>query len=63
MNEWRAELSGFLKQIQAHQQANENSLIQGVKVLELAYKALSLDLQQSSLEKARLLRIVQSNCT
>ena len=63
MNEWREEQSGFFHQIQAHQQANENYLIQGSKLLELANKAHSLYLQQSSREKARLLRIVQSNCT
>ena len=37
--------------------------IQGTKLLELANKAHSLYLQQSSGEKARLLRTVQSNCT
>ena len=34
-----------------------------VKLLELANKAYSLYLQQPSYEKARLLRIVQSNCS
>jgi hypothetical protein len=63
MNEWREEQSGFLHQIQAHQQANENYLIQGSKLLELANEAHSLYLQQSSHQKAHLLRIVQSNCT
>ena len=63
MNVWREEQSGFLNQIQAHQQANESFLIQGNKLLELANKAHSLYLQQSSREKARLFRIVQSTCT
>ena len=63
MNEWREEQSGFLNQIQAQQQANESYLIQGNKLLELANKAHSLYLKQSSHQKARLLRIVQSNCT
>ena len=63
MNEWREEQSGFLHQIQAHQQANENYLIQGSKLLELANKAHSLYLKQSSREKAHLWHIVQSNCT
>jgi hypothetical protein len=58
MNEWREEQSGFLHQIQAHQQANENYLIQGSKLLELANKAHSLYLQQSSHQKARLLQNV-----
>ena len=63
MNEWREEQSGFLNQIQVHQKANESYFMQGSKLLELANKAHSLYLQQPSREKARLLRIVQSNCT
>ena len=63
MNGWREEQSGFLNQIQVHQKANESYFIQGSKLLELANKAHSLYLQQTSHQKARLLRIVQSNCT
>jgi site-specific DNA recombinase len=40
MNEWREEQSKILSQIQAHQTANRNYLEEGVRVLELANKAL-----------------------
>jgi site-specific DNA recombinase len=62
MNEWREEQSKILKQIRAHQTANHNYLEEGIRVLELANKAYSLYLRQPPHEKARLLKIVQSNC-
>jgi hypothetical protein len=63
MNEWREEQSKILSQTQAHQTANHNYLEEGIRILELANKAYSLYLRQPAHEKARLLKIVQSNCT
>jgi site-specific DNA recombinase len=63
MNEWREEESKILSQIQAHQTANHNYLEEGIRLLELANKAYFLYLRQPAHEKARLLKIVQSNCT
>jgi hypothetical protein len=63
MNDWREEQSKILSQIRAHQTANHNYLEEGIHVLELANKAYSLYLRQPTHEKARLLKIVQSNCT
>jgi hypothetical protein len=62
MNEWREEQSKILSQIRAHQTANHNYLEEGIRILELANKAYSLYLRQPTHEKARLLKIVQSNC-
>jgi site-specific DNA recombinase len=62
MNEWREEQSKILSQIRAHQTANHNYLEEGIRLLELANKAYSLYLRQPAHEKARLLKIVQSNC-
>jgi site-specific DNA recombinase len=62
MNEWREEQSKILSQIQAHQTANHNYLEEGIRLLELANKAYFLYLRQPAHEKARLLKIVQSNC-
>jgi site-specific DNA recombinase len=62
MNEWREEQSKILSQIRAHQTANHNHLEEGIHLLELANKAYSLNLRQPAREKARLLKIVQSNC-
>jgi hypothetical protein len=52
----------ILGQIRTHQTANHNYLEEGIRLLELANKAYSLYLRQPALEKARLLKIAQSNC-
>ena len=62
MNEWREEQNKILSQTRAHQTANHNYLEEGIRLLELADKAYSLYLKQPAHEKARLLKIVQSNC-
>jgi site-specific DNA recombinase len=62
MKEWREEQSKILSQIRAHQTANHNYLEEGIRLLELANKAYFLYLRQPAHEKARLLKIVQSNC-
>jgi hypothetical protein len=58
----REEQSKILSQIRAHQAANHNYLEEGIRLLEFANKAYSLYLRQAAHEKARLLKIVQSNC-
>jgi site-specific DNA recombinase len=62
VNEWREAQSKILSQIRAHQTANDNYLEEGIRLLELANKAYSLYLRQSTHEKAPLLKSVQSNC-
>jgi len=62
IGEWREEQSEVLAQIRSHHGANRNYLEEGVKLLELANKAYSLYRSQPAHEKARLLRLVQSNC-
>ncbi len=57
------EQTGVLAQIRNHQSANQNYLEEGVGILELAKRAYSLYQNQPAHEKARLLKIVQSNCT
>jgi hypothetical protein len=52
-----------MAKIKAHQKANQNYLEEGIKILELANKAYSLYQRQNSYEKARLLKIIQSNST
>jgi site-specific DNA recombinase len=63
MNEWREEQSKILSQIRGHQTANHNYLEEGIRLVELANKAYFLYVRQPAHEKARLLKIVQSNCT
>ena len=62
IGEWRDEQENILSQIRNHQAANQNYLEEGVRLLELANKAYSLYQNQSAPEKARLLKVIQSNC-
>ncbi len=48
--------------MKAHQGANKNYLEDGVRILELANKAYSQYVRQNTHEKARLLKILLSNC-
>ena len=63
IEESREEQTSILAQIRSHQEANQNYLQEGIELLELANKAHSLYQSQPAHEKARLLKIVQSNCT
>ncbi len=63
MNEWREEQNQIMAKIRNHQNANQNYLEEGIKILELANKAYSLYQKQNPHQKARLLKIVQSNST
>lgn len=58
---WRAEQSDILGAIQTHQNANQNYIIEGIKLLELAQNAYKLFIQQDPIEKRRLLNFLVSN--
>jgi site-specific DNA recombinase len=58
---FRKEQSDLLRQIEKHQQANQAYLDEGVRLLELAQKAVVLYEKQDMLEKRRLLDFVCSN--
>ena len=62
IQEWRDEQQQIRVQLCGHQVANESYVEDGLKILELANKAYSLYCDQPATEKARLLKIVQSNC-
>lgn len=59
---WVAELNSVARRIQLLETANRNYYEQGVSFLELAQGAYSLYLSQSVEEKAKLLRLILSNC-
>ena len=61
--EWREEEQCLLASIGELNEAKPERLLDVVRILELANKAHFLYLRQSSAEKAKLLRIVLSNCT
>jgi hypothetical protein len=52
-----------LELIREHQDANQNYLDEGIRLLELAQKAGALFRKQAPAEKRRLLGFVLSNCT
>ena len=59
--EWRKEQTEILRKIEKHEGANYTYLNEGVKLLELAQKAVFLYDKQNMLEKRRLLNFVLSN--
>jgi len=61
--EWRSEQERALRSIEAHQGANQNSLEEGVQLLELARRAHVLFAAQEPREKRRLLGFLVSNCS
>jgi len=62
--EWQQEEQTILASLRDLEQAtNPNRVLDRVRVLELANKAHSLYVTQSPQEKAKLLRMVLSNCT
>jgi hypothetical protein len=63
MNEWREEQGKIRSKIERHENAHRNYLDEGIKLLELSQKAYFLYEKQDSHQKARLLKIIQSNCT
>jgi len=60
--EWHEEERRLLAAIADLDQAKPSRLLDGVRILELANKAYSLYFRQNSSEKAKLLKIVLSNC-
>jgi site-specific DNA recombinase len=60
--EWQAEEQQIQMAIQALQQVRPERLLDAVRILELANKAHSLYVRQSHAERAKLLRMVLSNC-
>ncbi len=61
-NAWTQELRGMHKIIEAYDKANEGYLETGIHFLELSNRAYSLYIQQNSHEKAKMLKILLSNC-
>jgi site-specific DNA recombinase len=61
--EWQQEEQRVLMAIQGLKKARPDSLLDGVRILELANKAYFLYLRQPPAEKAKLLKLVLSNCT
>jgi hypothetical protein len=59
---WRQEEQQVLLAIQALKQSSPDKFLDAKRILELANKAHFLYLRQSHVEKAKLLRIVLSNC-
>jgi len=61
--EWQQEEDQILLAMQELAESNPDRILDGVRILELANKAYFLYLKQPPAEKAKLLRIVLSNCT
>ena len=61
--EWRTEQDRGLRAIEEHQAANQSSMEQGVRILELARRLPELFARQAPGEKRRLLNFLLSNCT
>lgn len=59
--EWRNEQAEILRTIEKHQAANQSYLEEGIKLLELSQRAVSLYEMQPMKEKRRLLDFVCSN--
>ena len=61
-SEWQAEEQQILLAMQGLEHANPDRMLDAVRTLELANKAHSLYLAQPPTEKAKLLKVVLSNC-
>jgi site-specific DNA recombinase len=61
-SDWNREEQQILMAMQGLEQQRPERILDGVKILELANKAYFLYLKQSPAEKAKLLRIILSNC-
>jgi site-specific DNA recombinase len=62
MGEWQGEERQILIAIQGLDEIKPERVLDNVRILELANKAHSLYVRQDSMERAKLLRIVLSNC-
>jgi site-specific DNA recombinase len=61
-SEWNQEEQQILLAVQGLEQQSPERILGGVRILELANKAYFLYLKQPPAEKAKMLRIVLSNC-
>jgi site-specific DNA recombinase len=61
-SEWNEEEKRILVALQGLDQDSPERVLNGIRILELANKAYFLYLKQPPVEKAKLLRIVLSNC-
>jgi site-specific DNA recombinase len=61
-SEFRAEQCPLMRDIEAHQTADQTYVEEGVRILELAHKARQLFETQPATEKRKLLDLVVSNC-
>ena len=61
-NEWTSQLEKIKTIINAHDKANDKYLKYGINILELAEDAYNLYIEQSPEEKAKMLKIILSNC-
>lgn len=62
-NQYRQEQEDIELALEKHKNANINYIDEGIKILELSQRAHSLYLKQNFREKAKLIRILTSNCT
>ena len=60
---WRLEQEKCQEQLAKHQQANQNYLESGLKILELAKDLEAQYLKANDLQKRQMLKILLSNCT
>ena len=60
--EWQAEEQQVLLALQGLEQVGPDNLLDRFRILELANKAYSLYVKQTSAEQAKLLKLVLSNC-
>lgn len=61
-SEWKQDEQQILMALKGLEQQSPERILDGVRILELANKAYFLYLKQPPAEKAKLLRIVLSNC-
>jgi site-specific DNA recombinase len=62
MEEWQREEQQILMATQGLEEIEPERVLNSVRMLELANKAYSLYVRQNSMERARLLKMVLSNC-
>ena len=61
--DWRNQQEQLRAKIEAHEKANTNYIQEGIQILELANQAYYQYVRQTPHEKARLLKILLSNCS
>ena len=60
--EWQTEEQQILLALQGLEQSHPDRILNGIKILELANKAYFLYVKQNHTERAKLLKMVLSNC-